>query len=42
MKTLKIFGALAILTFAIVFSGCKKEEQPLPPIGGYNNAVEVG
>lgn len=42
MKTLKIFGALAILTFAIVFSGCKKEEQPLPPIGGYNNADEVG
>ena len=42
MKTLKIFGALAIFSFAIVFSGCKKEDPPLPPIGGYNNADEVG
>ena len=42
MRTLKIFGLIAIAIFAFVFTSCKKEEPQLPPIGGYNNAYEVG
>ncbi|HNX87993.1 MAG TPA: LamG domain-containing protein [Paludibacteraceae bacterium] len=42
MKTLKIFGLIAFATFAFTFTGCKKDEPKLPPIGGYDNADEVG
>jgi len=42
MKTLKIFGLIALATFAFTFTGCKKDEPKLPPIGGYDNADEVG
>ncbi len=42
MRTLKFFGLIAIAIFTFTFTSCKKEEAPLPPIGGYNNADEVG
>jgi hypothetical protein len=41
MKTIKFFSMLVIAAMAVSFVGCKTEEEPLPPIGGYNNADEV-
>lgn len=42
MKTIKFFSMLVIAAMAVSFVGCKTEEEPLPPIGGYNTADEVG
>lgn len=42
MKTIKFFSMLVITAMAVSFVGCKTEEEPLPPIGGYNSADEVG
>jgi Concanavalin A-like lectin/glucanases superfamily len=44
MKNMFYFGAAAALAGALVFNACKKEEADivLPPIGGFNNADEVG
>ena len=48
MKTRKIMIAAVVLsgTFALLTTSCKKNEDeaeaPLPPIGGYNSADEVG
>lgn len=41
MKKVKFFGLILIALISIGFAGCKPEEV-LPPIGGYNNADEVG
>ncbi|NLI72978.1 MAG: LamG domain-containing protein [Bacteroidales bacterium] len=41
MKTLKIFGMIALAIIAFNFTSCKEDEPKLPPIGGYNNADEV-
>jgi hypothetical protein len=42
MKTSRIFSALIVAALAVSFVSCKaKEEEALPPIGGYNNADEV-
>lgn len=41
MKKIKFLSMAAIAFLAIGFTGCKPEEETLPPIGGYNNANEV-
>lgn len=40
MKTVKFLSIIAMAIISVGFIGCKTEE-PLPPIGGYNNADEV-
>lgn len=45
MKTNKILGYALVATLGLAFLGsCSKSDSPapLPPIGGYNNAGEVG
>lgn len=43
MKTNKFFTILAIgIISAALATSCKEKEDDLPPIGGYNNADEVG
>ena len=42
MKTLNFFLSLMLMSMTLfMFTSCDKEEE-LPPIGGYNNADEVG
>jgi hypothetical protein len=43
MKTIKLFSFLVVAAMAVSFIGCKSTtNEPLPPIGGYNSADEVG
>ncbi|HEY6914741.1 MAG TPA: LamG domain-containing protein [Paludibacter sp.] len=41
MKTIKLLSVLVVAAMAVSFSSCKTKDEPLPPIGGYNNADEV-
>ena len=43
MKKFLFFSLIALVSSALVFNACKKDEDiVLPPIGGFNNSNEVG
>ena len=41
-KVISLFSIFSLFLFIVISSCNKNEDEPLPPIGGYNNSDEIG